>query len=128
MKLSYLVLSVCLLFPQIALGQICGVSSPLGDVSGLNWSLMQGRDLKSSDKDYPFLDQEARRNRYAQFWVNADVYPQIGSVAELRVSDCNKNVRFTLWEAMRLTQISMRPKPIMLAFLSRVISGIKRLY
>lgn len=73
MKLSYLFLSVCLLFPQIALGQICGVSSPLGDVSGLNWSLMQGRDLKNSDKDYPFLDQDARRNRYAQFWVDADV-------------------------------------------------------
>jgi len=34
---------------------------------------MQSQDFKSSDKDYPFLDQDARRNRYAQFWVDADV-------------------------------------------------------
>jgi len=49
------------------------MSRPMADVSGLNWSLMHGRDLKSSDKDYLFLNQEARRNRYAQFWVDVDV-------------------------------------------------------
>jgi len=116
MKLSYLALSICLLFPQTALGQICSMSRPMGDHRGLNWSLMHGRDLKASDKDYPFLDQNAGRNRYAQLWVNADVlnirsgpaleYEIISeSVAELRVSDCNRNVHFMLWERIKLRQI-----------------------
>jgi hypothetical protein len=70
MKLSYLILSICLLFPQTALGQICSMSRPLG---GVNFPLMKGQDFRTSAKDYPFLDQEDRRNRYAQFWVDADV-------------------------------------------------------
>lgn len=73
MKLSYLILSICLLLPQTALGQICSMSRPMGDLRGLNWSLMHGQELKQSGKNYPFLDQEAQRNRYAQFWVDADV-------------------------------------------------------
>ena len=75
MSLRLILASIFLLLavPGEAFGQICGISHyPYGFASS-NRPIMNGDDFKAVSTDLPFISEDERKQRYAQFWIAADV-------------------------------------------------------
>ena len=75
MNLRLILTSIFLIlaFSGEAFGQICRISNyPYGFASS-NRPMMSGDEFKGVSTDLPFIPEGERKQRYAQFWVTADV-------------------------------------------------------
>lgn len=73
MKSILLIFPLSLSFYSDAIGQICSVSEYPYGFAGGNFPLMHGSKFMTVSEDLSFIGDDKRKNRYSQFWINADV-------------------------------------------------------